>query len=509
MDVSGRRRWHGLAALSAVALALVAASCTTTGGHALAPPSGRHHRTHSSVTTSTTTTSLPVAPIAWSPCAGGLQCGTLTAPLDYAAPSGPTIAIAVERHLAGSPSQRIGSLVINPGGPGVSGIDDFNSELSVLTPQLLADFDIVTFDPRGVQRSDPVTCGETSSTPTGTQPNPVPPDAAAQKALVESMRQFGAACEKASGTVLPYVGTVQVAQDLERLRIALGGSGLNYMGQSYGTLLGLTYAQMFPTHVRTMALDSVIDPSLSLSDMTLGQAKGFETELQSFFSWCTRTSCVWHPSGDPTVALLAQINHSITSAAPAGGGRAAGPGEIYDALLDGLYSTTGYQRLARALAQDASGIGTGIVAMSDAYNANGSTNGSDAGEAVDCLDHPAPVGLSAYNQLEFEFASVAPIFGPLLAWGEAACWQWPVPPTRTVGPVQADGSPPILVIGTTQDPATPYAWAVSVSKELQHGFLLTRIGSDHVSYFYSSCVRAYVQAYLVSQSTPPAGATCS
>jgi pimeloyl-ACP methyl ester carboxylesterase len=497
-------------ALVAVA-ALTAAACSTPMGRASSAASHPPHRHPSTTTTSTTTpstTTLPVTPLAWTPCNGSLQCATLTVPLDYAAPTGPTIGIAVARHLAQVPSARIGSLVINPGGPGVSGIDDFNNELSVLTPELRDDFDIVTFDPRGVQRSDPVTCGESTSVPTGSLPNPVPPNAAAQKALVDGMRQFGDACEKASSTVLAHVGTVDVARDLERLRIALGDPGLTFMGQSYGTLLGLTYAQMFPTHVRAMALDSVIDPSLSLIDMTLGQAKGFEQELQAFFAWCASASCAWKPAGDPTASLLAQIAKSTVSPVPAGNGRSAGPGELYDALLDGLYSTSDYTRLANALAQDANGYGGAVVAMSDAYNTNGSTNGSDAGEAVDCLDHPAPKGLTAYNRLQFEFASVAPVFGPLLAWGQAACWQWPAAPTRTVAPVRAVGAPPILLIGTTNDPATPYAWAVNVAKDLAQGVLLTRNGSDHVAYFYSPCVRAAVQSYLVSGITPPVGTTC-
>ena len=282
---------------------------------------------------------MPVAPIAWSACGSGLQCGTLIVPLNYAAPTGPTIGIALERHLAEVPSARIGSLVLNPGGPGVSGIDDFANELSVLTPQLLDDFDIVTFDPRGVQRSDPVTCGESSSTPTGTLPDPVPPTRAAQQATLNSDQQFGQDCEKASGAVLPYVGTVDVARDLERLRLALGDPGLTYMGQSYGTLLGLTYAQMFPTHIRAMVLDSVIDPDLTLSQLTLGQAEGFEGVLQSFFAWCAgTTSCTWRPAGDPTSALLAQIATSRTAPAPGSGPEGAGPAEIYDALLDGLYA---------------------------------------------------------------------------------------------------------------------------------------------------------------------------
>jgi pimeloyl-ACP methyl ester carboxylesterase len=492
------------------AAVLVLAGCSTPDRHGAAPPVHRHHSGPTTSTSTTTTTTLPVTPISWTPCNGDLQCGTLTVPLDYADPSGATIGIAVERHLADAPSERIGSLVINPGGPGVSGIDDFSNELSVLTPGLLDDFDIVTFDPRGVQRSDPITCGGSSGAPTGLLTDPVPQDAAAQKTMLAGMQQFGEDCEKYSGSALPYVGTVDVAQDLERLRIALGGTGLTYMGQSYGTLLGLTYAQMYPTHIRAMVLDSVIDPDLSLSQMTLGQAEGFESELTSFFAWCAHSSaCPWVEGADPTSTLLGLITRSAAHPVSAGNGRQAGAGELYDALLDGLYSPSDWPRLADALSQDAGGDGAAVVAMSDDYNTNGSTNGDDAGEAIDCLDHPAPRGLAAYNALQYEFTAVAPVFGPLLAWGEAACSVWPVPPTRTPAPVRAAGAPPILLVGTTGDPATPYAWAVHTAQELEHGVLLTRDGDSHVAYFYSACVRADVQTYLVTLATPPAGTVCT
>jgi len=149
-----------------------------------------------------------------------------------------------------------------------------------------------------------------------------------------------------------------------------------------------------------------------------------------------------------------------------------------------------------------------VVAMSDHYNANGSTNGADAGVAIDCLDHPTSGNLAAYPYLAAVAKASAPVFGPLLAWGQASCAVWPAPPTRVVGPVAAPGSPPILVVGTTGDPATPYAWAVNVAHELSRGMLLTRDGSDHVAYFYSACVRSDVQAYLVD-GTPPPGATCA
>jgi pimeloyl-ACP methyl ester carboxylesterase len=491
--------------------ALLAVGCGRLPGAPATTVQAARHGATTTTSTTTTTTLPPVTPIAWSPCNGDLQCGTLVVPLDYADPSGPTISIAVARHPAEDPAARIGSLVIDPGGPGVSGINDMANELASLTPQLLDDFDIVMFDPRGVERSDPVTCGEAPGASTGTPlPDPVPTTPSQQAAVVAGLKQFAAACERASADVLPYVGTVDVARDMDRLRSALGDAGLTYMGQSYGTLLGLTYASMFPTHVRAMVLDSVIDPALTFSQITQGQADGFEEVLQSFFAWCAASpSCAWRPAGDPTAALLAQIEAAAASPAPAGGGQVAGTGELYDALLDGLYAQSDWLQLGAALAADAAGNGGPVVAMSDHYNQNGSTNQDDAALAIDCLDHPVPHDLSDYGSLADLLKTSAPVFGPLLAWGEAACAVWPAPPTRPVGPVAAPGAPPILVVGTTNDPATPYAWAVNVSKELQHGVLLTRDGDDHVAYFYSACVRGDVQAYLVDGLTPPPGTVCS
>jgi pimeloyl-ACP methyl ester carboxylesterase len=510
-DGEARRRSGRFVLAAGLGSALLLTSCGVAPGlKAVAPPTTDPTTTTAPPTTTTTEPPLPITPIDWTACNGDLQCGTLIVPLDYSHPQGTTIGIAVERHLARDPADRIGSLVINPGGPGVSGIDDFVNELDVLSPELLDDFDVVTFDPRGVERSDPVTCGETPGAAPGPVSDPVPQSAAAQKSMIANMRQFAADCEKASGAILPYVGTVDVAQDLDRLRQALGDSTLTYMGQSYGTLLGATYAELFPTHIRAMVLDSAIDPNLSFSQMTLGQAEGFEGVLDSFFTWCaTTTSCPWRPTGDPTTALVALIAHSRSDPAPAGSGRTAGPGELYNALLDGLYSQSDWPELGDALGADAAGNGAQVVAMSNHYGMDGSTNGADAGEAIDCLDHPASKVLAAYGQLANVFAQSAPVFGPLLAWGEAACAVWPVPPTRTPAPATAPGSPPILVIGTTHDPATPYAWSVSLASELSQGRLLTVDGSDHVSYFYSSCVRADVLTYLVTLATPPPGATCS
>ncbi len=465
----------------------------------------------------TTTTLAPPGPVQWSAC-GAYQCGTVTVPLDYARPGGATIEIALIRHPAEVPAQRIGSLVIDPGGPGVSGVDDMGNEMSSLTPGLLDDFDIVMFDPRGVQRSDPVSCNPpASSATTTTAPpapdtgaDPVPQTAAAQQALIASFRAYAEACEQASGPVLPYVGTVEAAQDLDRIRAALGDATLTYMGQSYGTLLGATYAGMFPTHVRAMVLDSAVDPALTANQMVLAQATGFEQSLDQFFSWCAGSaSCPWRPSGDPTAAVLALIQQSRQQPLAAGNGNLVGPGQLYDALLDGLYARSDWPRLAAALAGAAAGNGAPALAMSSGYTANGSSNGADAGTAISCLDHPVSPDLAVYPALAAADGVAAPVFGPLLAWGQAGCAVWPVPPTREPGPISAPGSPPIVVVGTTGDPATPYPWAVSVAHELQHAVLVTRDGIDHVAYFYSPCVRAIVQSYLTAGTLPAPGTVCN
>jgi pimeloyl-ACP methyl ester carboxylesterase len=496
---------------AAVGLSLVA-GCAVPGAVA-----GEADSTRPTSTVPTTTAiqpPVPVLPVAWAPCDNGLQCGTVTVPIDYADPSGGFLHIAVARRPASDPAHRIGSIVINPGGPGGSGIDDLPTELRVVTAGLLARFDIVSFDPRGVGRSAPVSCEQG---PTGTDkanvpaqlPDPTPTDSTTAKTLLDNDTTYSAACQKATGKLLDFVGTTDTAMDLDRIRAALGDAQLTYIGHSYGTLLGETYADLYPTHIRAMVLDSVIDPSISMVQMVSDQAVGFEDVLDDFFSWCTGTpGCAWHPTGPPEAALLALIAASRAHMLPGYGGRGAGPGEFYDALLDALYARSSWPTLANALAAAQAGNGAPVLTLSDLYTTHGSTNLSDANTAITCLDHPSPSDPSLYPSLSAAAAARAPVFGPLLTWGILGCGVWPVPATRLPHTISAPGSPPILVVGTTKDSATPYQWAVHVSQMLQNAVLLTRQGEDHVAYFYSACVRSYVEAYLVAGMTPPTGTVC-
>jgi len=466
--------------------------------------------TPSTSTSSTVAVASLPPPLGWSSCGSGYQCSTLVVPRDYGDPGGPHIGIALERRPASLASRRIGSLVINPGGPGESGIGNFVKDLSILPAGVLARFDIVTFDPRGVGASEGIHC--TGDTYSGPEPDPVPQTPGAEQALLAADRAYAASCARAAGALLAHVGTEDVARDLEQLRLALGDPGLTYLGLSYGTLIGETYAAMFPTRVRAMVLDGPLDPSLTTTELANAQATGFQGSLDRFFAWCRSSpgACAWRPGGDPHAAFEA-IVAAVRSHPLAVGRRSVRPTELYTGAFGSLYSTAFWPSLGRALAGVAAGDGTAMLSLYDSYQRLGDpTFDGDANNAVTCLDHPVPADPAAYPGLAAAAARVAPDFGPLFAWGTLSCAVWPVPPSaeRTPAAVNAIGSPPILVVGTTGDPATPYVWARSVAASLSHAILLTREGLDHVALFTSSCVRAYDEAYLVSLDPPAPGAVC-
>ena len=431
-------------------------------------------------------------------------------PLDYADPGGPHIGIALERHPASDPAHRIGSLVLNPGGPGESGILNFSTDLSVLPAGVVEHFDVVTFDPRGIAASEGIHC--VGDTYRGPAPDPVPQTPAAEQALLAADRGYAQSCLKSAGALLSHMGTLDVARDMEELRLALGDPGLSYLGLSYGTLLGATYASLFPTHVRAMVLDGPIDPSLDTADLANAQALGFERSLDAFFSWCVASpgACVWRPDGDPHAAFRALA--AKVRAHPLGvGSQAVGPSEFYTGTFGSLYAQGFWPSLGRALAAVAAGSGAAMRGLYNAYERVGDPSfDGDASNAVTCLDYPAPTDPGVFFQRADAAAAIAPDFGPLFAWGALSCSVWPVRAIdqRVPAPVRAAGSPPILVVGTTGDPATPYAWARSLAGQLDHGVLLTRDGVDHVAIFYSACVRSRDEAYLEALQVPAAGTVC-
>jgi pimeloyl-ACP methyl ester carboxylesterase len=341
--------------------------------------------------------------------------------------------------------------------------------------------------------------------------DPEPPTAAGFAAMVAADRAFAAGCQARSGAELPYVGTVDAARDMDVLRQALGDAKLTYLGGSYGSFLGATYAGLFPTHVRAMVLDGDLDPALPVVDELDQQSAGLEAQLQQFITSCQTTpSCAWRPAS--LSALEELVARVRANPLPVGQtGRTVGPAEVLFGAAAALYAPSQWPALATALEQAANGNGMGLLQLFDGYterSANGHyTNLFEINPAVNCLDSPAPT--LAEIQADAPAAeAAAPVFGVQNLYSEVDCSVWPVPATGKVGPISAAGSPPILVVGSTGDPVTPYQWSQALVHELADGVLLTRVGDGHTAYGASSCIRTYVDRYLIGLALPPAATRC-
>ena len=465
-----------------------------------------------------TTAAAPSAPpppsaLAWTRC-GQLECATLSVPLDHRQPDGRQIGIALNRRRASDPSRRIGSLLVNPGGPGASGVDLLPSILGRLSAGTKARFDVVGFDPRGTGRSSPVRCLPSAQLAAYFAIDPTPDDAAEKTALVQAVERFVAGCRQRSGDLLSHVGTADAVRDMDRIRAAVGDEKLTFLGFSYGTSLGATYAEMFPDRVRALVLDGAIDPSLDTPSLNRAQGEGFERAFSAFAADCQARgrACPWRPPGGPTkeafVALAARIDARPAQA----GSRRVGPSEFFLGSAAFLYSRQTWPALARGLAQAETGVGTLILAGFDSLvnrNPDGSfANDQEANAAINCLDNPAPKDVAAYEREAADAARTTPAFGPAVAWSGLVCGLWPVPPSGRAERLRAAGTPPILVIGTTNDPATPYEWAEALAGQLPQGRLLRFEGEGHTAYGENACTTRIADAYLVDLTIPAGQLRC-
>jgi len=486
---------HRLSRLLVVA-ALVAAPACSSGGRKTSE-SGAALTTTTTTPPETTTTAAPTTTTAapstttakpaaappvtspggltWRAC-GALQCASLSVPRDYADPAGPALTLALARKPARTPAARTGSLLINPGGPGDSGVDDLPAELRSLTVTLQNRFDIVSWDPRGVERSAPVHCSDPNAKATGggggdsgSTLDPAPTNDADRQALADAYRAGGEACLRWSGDLLRHVGTDASVEDMERIRIALGEDRLTFIGHSAGTLLGAVYADRYPQHVRAFVLDGPIDPSLTLDQMTLAQAAGFEGALHSFFAWCDATAtCPWRPANpDRTAAFTALMDRIRQKPLTASGSRVVGVDTFVSGVMSRLTARSNWPSLGSALAAAERGDGSPLATLASNYQNAGASNAADARQSILCLDHPAPRDLSAYPALAEASKAQAPVFGPVFTWAALSCGMWSVPSTLTPQPTRAAGAPPIMVVGTTGDPATPQAWARSLAGQFE------------------------------------------
>jgi pimeloyl-ACP methyl ester carboxylesterase len=358
---------------------------------------------------------------------------------------------------------------------------------------VMARFDIVGFDPRGVGSSSPVHC--LNQRPVVA---PAAPDNATETAkIVDSATAVTAACEANSGDVLPYLGTWNVARDLEQIRIALGDDKLTYVGWSYGTLIGALYASLFPTHIRAMVLDGVVDPNLDLRQFDLDQAVAFQRQFNKFFAYCAgRTQCPFHSHGKPRAAfdaLMAKLDADprILSERDA----------VYGIMT--YLSDDNLSGLGAALAAAAKGNGSRLRdagAMSASF--------LDGFDAVFCADYAASRDPETYASMAADLAKAAPDFGAPNAYFNFDCVYWPFQSQRVPARVSARGAPPILIISATGDPNTPHAWGKSLAGQLSSSVLLTRDGDGHTSMFRSACVRTAAERYIVKLATPRKGTTC-
>jgi len=437
-------------------------------------------------------------------------------PLDYAHPDKGTISIALNRKPATDKANRIGSVLTNPGGPGASGIQFLQGEAASMT-NLNRRFDLIGFDPRGIGQSAPVRCLTGPEEDTFNALDSVLDDQQEKQAYIDADKNFAAGCMQRSAQVLPFVDTVSAAKDMDLIRAAVGDDKLTYLGFSYGTFLGQTYAHLFPTRVRALALDGVLDNSVSSNDLLLAQLVGFEHNLQAFLADCnsrksSSTPCAYAASGDPATKLTDLMTRLDTSPMPVGSRALTRSLGVIGVLL-GLYSESFWPTLDQALAATDKGSGALLLRLADFYlarNADGTyDNETDANFAVNCLDRPVTADVAAYDQLGPQYAKASPLFGPAFQYSNLGCAYWPVPPTGHVGPMSADGAPPILLVGGTGDPATPYAWAQAVNKQLAGSVLLTRNGNGHTSYDASTCAHAAIDAYLINLTLPAVGAVCS
>jgi pimeloyl-ACP methyl ester carboxylesterase len=455
--------------------------------------------------------------IKWTNC-GNADCATIVAPLDYSDPEGPTIDLAITR--VKSTGDAIGSLFVDPGGPGGSAVDYAKAADYIVSPAVRKHFDVVGLDPRGVGGSSPLTCmtdeqmdelGAADGTP----------DSPAEERRIEELSTIpGAGCAAKSDPVYAHVGTVDAARDLDLARALVKDETLNYLGKSYGTMLGATYAELFPDRVGRMVLDGVLPASLDLIEVTKGQADAFEVAVRDFARDClTHSNCPLSGTVDDAVGQLQDWFTSLDrKPLPGRGGESRDLNEplAQYAVLSNLYFPGyDYPRLRAALADAMNRDDpTKLLGILDeridrAPDGRYTSNSTEAFYAVTCLDRPFEGTTDDVRALAEEWRATAPTFGPALAWGLLTCRDWPASGEQVTSTV-AEGSNPILVVSTRKDPATPYQWGQLLAEQLDNGHLVTYEGVGHTAYYDgSSCVDDTVDAYLLKGKVPEKDPVCT
>ena len=456
----------------------------------------------------------------WQPCARSMQCAWLSVPLDYANPQGQAIGIRVSKVPASgsSPTSRQGSLVVNPGGPGASGLDFASYVAASVAPEVGEQFDVVGFDPRGVGESAPITCMTGRQTTRWLTTDLTPDSASEQRTVMTRARQLAQGCLRMSPDVARFVGSDLTVQDLDILRAALGDDKLNLLGFSYGTYLATLYAEQFPDTVGRFVLDGAVDPSLDIMGVSEAQSRGFQVAMARFAKDCApRPTCAWRGSSK---AVLKGINRLLadleTKPLPARKGRPLVQADAVTSLFYSMYSPILWPTLRQALTRATRGDGLPLQRLADFANDKSGPNSyasnmASAFPAISCSDTPpAPdaAGLAAAAARWSRKAAV-PVMAQTMSWSNAPCSVWYGHASRTPAPASSTTTAPILIVGTTYDPATPYAWARALTAQLPTSMLLTYRGDGHTAYGNGArCVDSAVNAYLLTGVLPPPGVVC-
>ncbi|MEU4495096.1 alpha/beta hydrolase [Streptomyces sp. NPDC023998] len=456
-----------------------------------------------------------------SPLPGGIawECSFMEAPLDYDKPDGETIELALIRAKARDPNKRIGSLIFNFGGPGGSGVANLPAAAPDYTA-LHARYDLVSFDPRGVGRSAGVECEDDKQLDAYYEQDATPDDAAEEKTFTKSLKSFAEACKKHSGGELPYVGTTNAARDMDLMRQVLGDKKLYYFGISYGTELGGVYAHLYPSNVGRAVFDAVVDPTKNSEQGALGQTKGFQLALTNFAQDCVNRGdkCLL-PGSTPQeiqnwiIALLQQLDKKPI---PGSGDRMLTQSLATGGIAQALYSKEYWKYLEQGLDEADGGNGALLLALADAMNGRSEdgdySNIQAANAAINCVDFKDRYSLEQTKAKLPQFRAASPVFGDYLGWSLMGCTEWPVPGAWSTPDVSAPGAPPIVVIGNTGDPATPYEGARAMVNALGKGVgvELTYKGQGHGAYDSGNkCVQQAVNAYLLDGKVPTNGTTCT
>jgi pimeloyl-ACP methyl ester carboxylesterase len=448
-------------------------------------------------------------------CREGARCTTVEVPLDYRKPDGRTIELSVLEVPARRQEGKVGALLVNPGGPGASGVDYAASATTYFNAPVLDHFDVVGFDPRGVGRSDPIDCLTHAELDRIAAADPDPDDAPEEQESDALLRQFGEGCLSRSGELTRHVSTEEAARDMDVLRAALDQPRMLYFGASYGTFLGGTYADLFPGNVGRMVLDGAIDPTVGLVQGAEVQAKGFETALRAYVASCVdKGDCFLGDSVDEGIGKIQDLlEQTDADPLPTSAGRDLTEGLAVLGIWAPLYNKDYWFALDQGLKAAFSGDGDVLLKLSDAYLNRGpdgyNDNSSEALYAVNCLDRDEWVDPGEVGRYESRLEKASPTFGRLFAWGLTACGSWAVHSKKKPSALEATGSAPIMVVGTSRDPATPLSWAEGLVRQLDNAVLVKRDGDGHTGYNAGNeCVDDAVEAYLVSGDVPGSTVSC-